>query len=79
MGKHVTCPQCGKEHYATFTECPWCPATDIEVLDAEEAQDPLAETGESDSLAAGSGSGKYPEPGTTDWTDSGHPDYEPPT
>lgn len=29
-----------------------------------------------DSLAAGSGSGKYPNPGTTDWTDQGRPDHE---
>ncbi len=29
-----------------------------------------------DSLDFGSGSEKYPDPGTTDWTDQGRPDYE---
>lgn len=43
------------------------------------APPPPAETSPApveDSLAAGSGSAKYPNPGTTDWTDSGRPDHE---
>lgn len=33
---------------------------------------------DAESLLAGSGSHKYPEPGVTDWTDQGKPDFEKP-
>lgn len=40
-------------------------------------RDALAETGEGESLLAGSGSHRYANPGTTDWLDQGRPDSDP--
>lgn len=84
MGKHVICPVCKTEHYATFAKCPSCIAA-APTLNAQEETEGLAETGESPvydpsgeghSLAHGSGSGKYDALGMTDWTGEGCPDYE---
>jgi len=40
QAKHTTCSTCGKEHYASFAECPFCaPQTQAEPdYDTDEAR-----------------------------------------